>query len=140
MLMRRGAGRAMSAGKDTFSTLVAAVKGAGLAEVLSGDGPFTIFAPTNEAFAKLPAGTVEDLLRPASRDRLIALLKLHVVAGRLYSDQAIAAGDARTLAGQTVHVRKTDFGAMVGAAKLIATDIDACNGVIHVIDSVLLPE
>jgi uncharacterized surface protein with fasciclin (FAS1) repeats len=130
----------IAAGSDQFETLVAAVTAAELAEVLSGEGPFTVFAPTDAAFAKLPAGTVEHLVQPENRDQLVAILKLHVVPGRVYSDQALAAGGAKTLLGRTVHVRATEGGARVGTANLVKTDIEASNGVIHVIDTVLLPE
>jgi uncharacterized surface protein with fasciclin (FAS1) repeats len=128
---------AVKAGK--FNTLVAAVKAAGLAETLSGDGPFTVFAPTDEAFEKLPAGTVESLLKPENRAKLVSILKYHVVAGRVYSTEALAAGEAATLEGNPVHITSGDKGAKVNEAKLLSTDIDASNGVIHVIDSVLLP-
>jgi uncharacterized surface protein with fasciclin (FAS1) repeats len=130
----------IAAGSDQFKTLVAAVTAAELAEVLSGEGPFTVFAPTDAAFAKLPAGTVESLVKPENRDQLVAILKQHVVSGRVYSDQALAAGEAKTLLGQKVQVRATRDGARVGAANLVATDIEGSNGVIHVIDTVLLPE
>ena len=122
-----------------FSTLVAAVKAAGLAEALSGDGPFTVFAPTDEAFAKLPAGTVESLLKPENKAKLAAILKYHVVRGRVYSPEAVAAGKAKTLEGSTVRVAVQGSTAKVNDAKIIATDLDASNGVIHVIDSVILP-
>ena len=123
----------------SFKTLVAAVKAAGLAEVLSGEGPFTVFAPTDDAFAKLPAGTVESLLKPENRDKLVGILKLHVVPGRVYSSDALKAGNAKTLQGESVNIAVRDGAAMVNSAKLVATDLDASNGVIHVIDSVLLP-
>lgn len=122
----------------TFKTLVAAVEAAGLAETLSGKGPFTVFAPTDEAFAKLPKGTVESLLKPENKDKLVAILTYHVVAGRVYSDQAVKAGTAKTLQGGEVKI-STEDGAKVNEAGLVATDIEAANGVIHVIDSVLLP-
>jgi uncharacterized surface protein with fasciclin (FAS1) repeats len=130
----------IAAGNESFKTLVAAVTAAELVEVLSGEGPFTIFAPTDAAFAKLPAGTVENLLQPENRDQLVSILKHHVVSGRVYSDQALEAGEAETLLGRKVHVRATRDGVRVGAAKLLSTDIQGTNGVIHVVDTVLLPE
>ena len=122
-----------------FGTLVAAVKAAGLAEALSGKGPFTVFAPTDEAFAKLPAGTVSTLLKPENKAKLAAILKYHVVKGRVYSSDALAAGTANTLQGDSVSIALNGNAAMVNGAKLVATDLDASNGVIHVIDSVILP-
>lgn len=122
-----------------FNTLVAAVKAAGLAEALSGDGPFTVFAPTDEAFAKLPAGTVESLLKEENRDKLIEILTYHVVPGRIYATDAIQAGIAETLQGDTVAIQLRDGRAVVNEANLVSTDVDASNGVIHVIDSVILP-
>lgn len=122
-----------------FNTLVAAAKAAGLVDALAADGPLTVFAPTDEAFAKLPAGTVESLLKPENRDKLVSILKYHVVPGRVYSDAALSAGEAATLQGGKITISANDQGATVNEAKLIATDIDASNGVIHVIDSVILP-
>lgn len=124
---------------ESFGTLLAAVKAAGLAEVLSGKGPFTVFAPTDEAFAKLPKGTVESLLKPQNKEKLAAILKYHVVAGRVYSSDALAAGKAKTLQGETITIGVEDKAAKVNDATLLKTDIDASNGVIHVIDSVILP-
>lgn len=122
-----------------FNTLLTAVEAAGLAEALSGSGPFTVFAPTDEAFAKLPDGTLDSLLKPANRETLAGILKYHVVSGRVYSDQALQAGEAKTLQGAKVAIRATGDGAKVNKATLVATDIEASNGVVHVIDSVLLP-
>lgn len=122
-----------------FSTLIAAAKAAGLADVLANDGPFTVFAPTDEAFSRLPDGTVEALLKPENRDKLASILKYHVVAGRVYSDQAVEAKKAKTLEGSSIRIRVTDSGALVNSSKLLATDLDASNGVIHVIDTVLMP-
>jgi transforming growth factor-beta-induced protein len=122
-----------------FNTLVAAVKAADLVEALSGKGPFTVFAPTDEAFAKLPAGTVETLLKPENKAKLAAILKYHVVPGRVYSTDALAAGKANTLQGDALRIAIDGNAAMVNGAKLVATDLDASNGVIHVIDSVILP-
>lgn len=123
----------------TFNTLLAAVKAAGLAEVLSGEGPFTVFAPTDDAFAKLPEGTVESLLQPENKEQLIAILKYHVVSGRVYSTDALAAKKAETLQGSEVQIQQKDKGAWVNKSRLLSTDLDAANGVIHVIDAVLLP-
>ena len=122
-----------------FNTLVAAAKAAGLVEALSGEGPLTVFAPTDEAFAKLPEGTVETLLKPENKAKLAAILKYHVVSGRVYSSDALAAGEATTLQGDTVKIAVSGQAAMVNGARLVATDLDASNGVIHVIDSVILP-
>ena len=122
-----------------FKTLIAAAKAAGLVEALSGKGPLTVFAPTDDAFAKLPAGTVESLLKPENKAKLASILKYHVVVGRVYATDALAAGKATTLQGDTVKIAVIEKAAMVNDAKLVATDIDASNGVIHVIDSVILP-
>ncbi len=130
----------VAANAGQFNTLLAAVKAAGLADVLSGEGPFTVFAPTGKAFAKLPAGTVESLLKPENKQKLIDILKYHVVAGRVYSDDALAAKQAETLQGGAVKIGIVNNAAKVNDAGLVSTDIDAANGVIHVIDSVLLPQ
>ena len=122
-----------------FSTLLAAAKAAGLVEALSGKGPITVFAPTDEAFAKLPEGTVDTLLRPENKAKLADILKYHVVAGRVYSSDALSAGKAKTLQGGSIKITAKGNVAKVNDAKLILTDLDASNGVIHVIDSVILP-
>jgi transforming growth factor-beta-induced protein len=122
-----------------FKTLLAAVKAAGLAEALSGVGPFTVFAPTDEAFGKIPQATLNDLLKPENKDKLAAILKYHVVSGRVYSEDAVAAKSANTLQGAAVAIKATDKGAFVNDAKIIATDVDASNGVIHIIDTVIMP-
>jgi transforming growth factor-beta-induced protein len=123
-----------------FDTLLAAAQAAGLADALASGGPFTVFAPTDEAFSKLPEGTLESLLQPANKEKLANILKYHVIAGRVYSDAAVDGKEAKTLFGQNIRVSVSDAGAKINDAKLIATDIDASNGVIHVIDSVLLPQ
>ena len=123
----------------SFETLIAAVKAAGLADVLSSDGPFTVFAPTDEAFAKLPKGTVQSLLQPENKGRLVNILKYHVVPGRVYADQAVDAGRAKTLQGQPLAIQFGADGVKVNDSRVVATDVAAANGVIHVIDSVLLP-
>ncbi|MBU6174120.1 MAG: fasciclin domain-containing protein [Planctomycetes bacterium] len=125
--------------KAGFKTLLAAVKAAGLAETLSGEGPFTVFAPTDEAFAKLPAATLSDLLKPENKAKLAAILKYHVVSGRVYSEDAVAAKSANTVQGAAIAIKANDEGAFVNEAKILKTDVDASNGVIHVIDSVILP-
>ena len=123
----------------SFGTLLAAVSAADLAGVLNGEGPFTVFAPTDEAFAKLPAGTVEHLLKPENREQLKAILTYHVVPGRVYSSDALKAGSAKTVQGKLVHISARGGKAFVNDAQLLALDIDANNGVIHVIDTVILP-
>ncbi len=123
----------------SFGTLLAAAKAAGLAETLMGEGPFTVFAPTDEAFAALPKGTVESLLQPENKDQLVSILKLHVVPGRVFGDRAAKAGSAQSLLGEQLKFKATDKGLMVGAANIVTADLQASNGVIHVIDSVLLP-
>ena len=123
----------------TFKTLLAAAKAAGLATALSGEAELTVFAPTDEAFAKLPAGTVESLLKPENKAKLAGILKYHVVTGRVYSGDAVQAKVATTLQGSTIAITLQDGKARVNDANLVATDIDASNGVIHVIDSVMLP-
>jgi transforming growth factor-beta-induced protein len=122
-----------------FKTLLAAAKAAGLVEALSGKGPLTVFAPTDAAFAQLPKGTVETLLKPENKQQLVDILKYHVVSGRVYSTDAVKAGSAATLLGKKISIKVKDGQAMVNGAKLVALDIDASNGVIHVIDAVLLP-
>ena len=126
-------------GAGSFKTLLAAAKAAGLAETLSGEGPYTVFAPTDEAFGKLPAGTVDSLLKPENKSKLKAILLNHVVDGAVYSDAALKAGAAKTLGGGSLKIAADDDGATVGDANLVKTDIAASNGVIHVVDAVLLP-
>ena len=130
----------IAAGNENFSTLVAAVQAAGLVETLKSDGPFTVFAPTNEAFAKLPEGTVENLLLPENKDQLIAVLTYHVVPGNVTAAQVVDLDSAETVQGQSIDIAVSDDGVTVDGAKVIQTDIMATNGVIHVIDSVILPE
>lgn len=122
-----------------FKTLLAAVKAAGLVETLSGPGPFTVFAPTDEAFAKVPAATLADLLKPENKATLAGILTYHVVPGRIYSEAAVAAKSAKTVQGASVVIKANDNGAFVNDAKIIATDVDASNGVIHIIDAVIMP-
>ena len=129
---------AVSAG--SFNTLVAAVKAAGLVETLKGDGPFTVFAPTDEAFAKLPAGTVEDLLKPENKSKLQAVLTYHVVAGKVMAADVTGIESAKTVNGQSLSVKVDGGAVMIDNAKVIKTDILCSNGVIHVIDTVVLPK
>ena len=129
---------AIAAGNKDFSTLVAAVKAAGLVDTLNGTGPFTIFAPTNEAFEKLPKGTVEDLLKPENKEKLTAILTCHVVAGKVMAAD-VKAGKVKTVQGGEL-VIATEGGVTVNGAKVIKTDIVGKNGVIHVIDTVVLPK
>ena len=129
---------AVAAGQ--FNTLAAALDAAGLIETLKGDGPFTVFAPTDEAFAKLPEGTVENLLQPGNRDQLIAILTYHVVAGKVQAADVVKLDQATTVNGADVTITVADTGVQVDSANVIATDIGASNGVIHVIDSVILPQ
>lgn len=126
-------------GAGSFKTLIAAATAAGLAEALSGPGPLTVFAPTDEAFGKLPRGTVESLLKPENKEKLAAILKYHVVAGRVSLSKAIEAGEAPTLQGAKVTVKFDDGRVRIGPAALLKADLGASNGVIHVIDQVLLP-
>lgn len=129
---------AMSAG--SFGTLVAALKAADLVEALKADGPFTVFAPTDEAFAALPEGTVEDLLKPENKDKLTAILTYHVVPGKTKSkDLAGQTLSVETLNGAEVAIDGTD-GVTIGGATVVTPDVYASNGVIHVIDTVLLPD
>ncbi|MSR59306.1 MAG: fasciclin domain-containing protein [Planctomycetaceae bacterium] len=122
-----------------FTTLLAAAKAAGLVEALSGDKPLTVFAPTDDAFAALPEGTVETLLKPENKEKLAGILKYHVVAGRFFSSDLLSGKEVTTLQGGKLSVAMKDGKAKVLNAGLVKTDIDASNGVVHVIDTVLLP-
>lgn len=128
---------AIASANEDFSTLVAAVDAAGLVETLQGEGPFTVFAPTNEAFAALPAGLVDKLLLPENKDLLVKILTYHVVSGTVMAADVMA-GEVPTVEGQSITVT-TDNGVQVNGANVVATDIVASNGVIHVIDAVILP-
>lgn len=123
----------------TFKTLLAAAKAAGLVEVLAGDKPLTVFAPTDEAFAKLPAGTVENLLKPENKQKLAAILTFHVVPGRVFSGDVLGKKELKTVQGGKLTAAMKNGAPTINGAGLVATDIDASNGVIHVIDSVMLP-
>jgi uncharacterized surface protein with fasciclin (FAS1) repeats len=122
----------------SFTTLVAAVQAAGLVDTLKGEGPFTVFAPTDDAFAKLPEGTVASLLKPENKDTLVAILTYHVVPAKVMAAD-VKTGTAPTVNGKSLSIVVSDKGVMVGDAKVIKTDIVTSNGVIHVIDTVLLP-
>jgi len=128
---------AVAAGQ--FKTLAAALSGAGLASTLKGPGPFTVFAPTDAAFAKLPAGTVESLLKPENKDKLTAILTYHVVPGRVPAADVGKLQEAKTVNGKMLTVSTKSGGVMINEAQVTATDIAASNGVINVIDSVILP-
>lgn len=127
-----------AASNDKFSTLVAAVKAADLVDTLKSDGPFTVFAPTNEAFAALPAGTVEELLKPENKDQLIAVLTNHVVPGIVMSGDLKDDMTATTAQGSNITIERY-MGVMVNDAYIVTADISTSNGVIHVIDKVILP-
>ena len=129
-----------AASNSDFSTLVAAVKAAGLVDALKGEGPLTVFAPTNEAFAKLPAGTVESLLLPENKDKLVQILTYHVVAGKVMAADVVNVDSAKTLEGSSVTVTVANGGVKIDNANVIKTDIKTSNGVIHVIDSVIMPK
>ena len=129
----------IASGNKDFSTLVAAVVAAGLAETLSGSGPFTVFAPTNEAFAKLPAGTVQELIKPENKEKLAAILTYHVVAGKALSSDLYDGQLIKTVNGQEVTVSIGD-NVKVNGAVVTTADLEASNGVIHVIDSVIMPK
>jgi uncharacterized surface protein with fasciclin (FAS1) repeats len=124
----------------SFKTLAAALQAAGLIDTLKGKGPFTVFAPTDEAFAKLPPGTVEDLLKPENKQKLIAILTYHVVSGKVLAAQVVKMSSAKTLNGESLAISVNGGTVMVDNAKVIKTDILCSNGVIHVIDSVLIPK
>lgn len=125
-------------GAGNFTTLVAAVQAAGLVDTLKGEGPFTVFAPTDAAFAALPAGTVEDLLKPENKDKLVAVLTYHVVPGKVMSTDLTEGMKAKTVQGAEVTIT-LDGGPKVNGAMISGPDIAASNGVIHVIDAVILP-
>lgn len=125
-----------------FKTLVAAIKAAGLVDTLKGEGPFTVFAPTDAAFAKLPKGTVEKLLKPENKDKLIAILTYHVLKGKVVAADVMklkSGSKVATVQGQSIVIKHGKTGVTVDKAKVVKTDIEASNGVIHVIDTVLMP-
>jgi uncharacterized surface protein with fasciclin (FAS1) repeats len=122
-----------------FNTLAAAIEAGGLVETLKSDGPFTVFAPTDEAFAKLPEGTVENLLLPENKDRLVEILTYHVVPGQVKAAEVVNLKSAPTANGAELSIRVEDQTVFVNDARVVATDISASNGVIHVVDTVILP-
>jgi transforming growth factor-beta-induced protein len=124
---------------DDFNTLVAAVKAAGLVETLKGEGPFTVFAPTDEAFGKLPHGTLEDLLKPENKGKLASILTYHVVSGKVMASDVVNLSRAKTVNGQSLSIKTYGSTVKVDNANVIKTDIECSNGVIHVIDAVVLP-
>lgn len=123
-----------------FKTLAAALQAAGLVDTLKGPGPFTVFAPTDEAFAKLPAGTVEDLLKPENKQKLISILTYHVVAGKVMAKDVVKLHEAKTVNGQDVKIMVEGGKVMADNSNVVKTDIQCSNGVIHVIDTVLMPQ
>lgn len=129
----------LAVGNENLSTLVAAVKAAGLVETLQSEGPFTVFAPTNAAFAALPAGTLENLLKPENKDQLVAILTYHVLSGDVRSKDLKDGQMAKTVQGSDIKVSLSDKGAMINNAMVVAADVNASNGVVHVIDKVILP-
>lgn len=129
-----------AASNSDFSTLVAAVKAADLVDALKADGPLTVFAPTNEAFAKLPVGTVESLLLPENKAKLVQILTYHVVAGQVMAADVVKVDSAKTLEGSSITVTVSEDGVKVDNANVITTDIKTSNGVIHVIDTVIMPK
>ncbi|MCL4194416.1 MAG: fasciclin domain-containing protein [Thermoguttaceae bacterium] len=124
----------------SFKTLAAALGAAGLVETLKGEGPFTVFAPTDEAFGKLPAGTVEDLLKPENKAKLVSILTYHVVAGKVMAADVVKLSEAKTVQGSKVKISVNEGKVKVDDANVVKTDITASNGVIHVIDAVILPK
>jgi uncharacterized surface protein with fasciclin (FAS1) repeats len=127
-------------GAGSFNTLVAAVKAAGLVDTLKGTGPFTVFAPTDAAFAKLPAGTLDDLLKPENKEKLKGILTYHVVSGKVMAADVVKLKNAKTVQGQDLTIKVSGDTVTVDNAKVAKTDIGCSNGVIHVIDTVVLPK
>jgi uncharacterized surface protein with fasciclin (FAS1) repeats len=123
----------------TFSTLAAALEAGGLVGTLKGDGPYTVFAPTDEAFAKLPAGTVESLLKPENKDQLVAILTYHVVAGNVQAADVVKLTSATTVNGSDVKVSVSEGDVFINDSRVVAANVEASNGVIHVVDTVLIP-
>jgi uncharacterized surface protein with fasciclin (FAS1) repeats len=123
----------------SFNTLAAALQAGGLVDTLKGDGPYTVFAPTDEAFAKLPDGTVEMLLLPENKDKLVEILTYHVVAGKVTSAEVVTLEKAQTANGSDVAIKVVDETVFINDSRVVAADIQASNGVIHVVDTVILP-
>ncbi len=130
----------VAAENGSFNTLVAALEAAELVETLKGEGPFTVFAPTDEAFANLPDGTLDMLLMPENKDQLVSVLTYHVVSGKVNAADVVKLESADTVQGEQLMIKTVDGDVMVNNAKVVMTDVEASNGVIHVIDTVLLPE
>jgi uncharacterized surface protein with fasciclin (FAS1) repeats len=128
---------AVSAGQ--FNTLATALDAADLVSTLKGDGPFTVFAPTDEAFAKLPEGTVESLLEPENRDQLVSILTYHVVPGKVMAADVVKLKEATTVNGENISIKSEGGNVQINEATVVAADVEASNGVIHVIDKVILP-
>jgi uncharacterized surface protein with fasciclin (FAS1) repeats len=124
----------------SFNTLAKALQAADLVDTLKGKGPFTVFAPTDEAFAKLPAGTLNDLLKPENKQKLQRILTYHVVPGRVSSADVVKLRTAKTVSGDTIDINANGRSVMVDSARVVKTDVPASNGVIHIIDSVILPD
>jgi uncharacterized surface protein with fasciclin (FAS1) repeats len=124
----------------SFTTLAKALQAADLVDTLKGKGPFTVFAPTDEAFAKLPKGTLDDLLKPANKEKLRRILTYHVVPGRVTAAEVVKLKTAKAVSGDTIDIKANGGTVMVDNARVVKTDIAASNGVIHVIDSVILPD
>ncbi|MGJ8581271.1 MAG: fasciclin domain-containing protein [Psychromonas sp.] len=124
----------------SFTTLVAALKAGGLVETLKGKGPFTVFAPTDDAFAKLPEGTVEMLLKPENKDKLVSVLTYHVVPGKVTASDVMKIDNATTVQGQPVMIKVNGDKVMINDAHVIMADVEASNGVIHAVDTVLMPK
>ncbi|OCH63152.1 fasciclin domain-containing protein [Vibrio splendidus] len=130
----------VAAENGSFNTLVAAVKAADLVDTLKGEGPFTVLAPTDEAFAALPEGTVDMLLKPENKDKLVAVLTYHVIPGKIMAAEVMKLNSAVTVQGSAVMIAIDDGNVMIDNAKVIMPDVEASNGVIHVIDAVLMPK
>ena len=124
----------------SFQTLAKALNAAGLVNTLKGEGPFTVFAPTDEAFAKLPEGALEDLLKPENKAKLVAILTYHVVPGKVMASDVATMDSAKTVQGKSLTITRDDDGVMVDEARVVKTDIACSNGVIHVIDNVVMPK
>ena len=124
----------------SFTTLAKALQAAGLVDTLKGKGPFTVFAPTDEAFAKLPAGTLDELLKPENKAKLTRILTYHVVPGKVTAAQVVKMTNAKAVSGDTIHIKTSGKTVMVNDASVVKTDIAASNGVIHVIDTVIMPD
>lgn len=131
-------GTAVAAG--SFTTLIKALQAADLVDTLKGKGPFTVFAPTDEAFAKLPKATLDDLLKPANKDKLRRILSYHVVPGRVAAADVVKLKSTKAVSGDTIDINASGGSVMVAGARVVKTDIAASNGVIHVVDSVMLPD